>query len=51
MKEMKFHYKEGVILYNAPDKVFIWDQEVTPFLDTQKNSVRGESTTMEATNP
>ena len=47
---MQFHNKEGVIPYGSPNKVFILDQEVTLFLDTQNNSNRGESSTIEATN-
>ena len=46
---MQFHNKEGVIPYSSPNKVFILDQEVILFLDTQKNSFRGETYTMEAT--
>ena len=46
---MQFHDKEGVIPHDAPTKVFLQAQTVTLFLDTQKNSVWGESTTMETT--
>ena len=49
-KDMQFHDKEGVIPHDAPTKVFLQAQTVTLFLDTQKNSVRGKYTTMEATN-
>ena len=46
---MQFHEKEGVIPHDAPTKVIIQARAVTLFLDTQKNSVRGDSTTMEVT--
>ena len=49
LKYMQFHEKEGVIPHNAPTKVFLQSRVVTLFLDTQKNIVRGKSTTMEAT--
>ena len=48
-KYINFHEKEGVIPHNNPTKVFLQSRAVTLFLYTQKNSVRGESTTMEAT--
>ena len=46
---MQFHNVDGVIRQEAPDHVFLATCAVTFFLDTQKNCVRGESTTMEAT--
>ena len=46
---MQFPNKEGVITQDVPTKVFLQAWSVTFFLDTQKNSVRGKSTTMEAT--
>ena len=46
---MQFQEKEGVIPHDALGKVFIQARAVTLFLDTQKNSVRGEFTTIEAT--
>ena len=47
---MKFHDKEGFIPYNSPAKVFLQSQAVNLFLYMQKNIVKGESATMEATN-
>ena len=49
-KNMHFHDKEGVIPYNPPSNVFLQARAVNLFLDTQKNSAGGDSTTMEATN-
>ena len=48
-KDMQFHEKEGVIPYKYPTKVFLQARTVTIFLDTQKNNIMYESTTMEAT--
>ena len=47
---MQFHELEGVIPNDAPAKVFLQYRAVTLLLDTQKNSVWGEYTTVEATN-
>ena len=47
-KDMQFHNADGVIPQDAPDHVFLAATAVTFFLDTQKNCVRGESSTMEA---
>ena len=49
LKDMQFHNAAGVIPQDAPAKVLLAALAVTLFLDTQKNCVRGESTTMEAT--
>ena len=49
-KDIQFHYKEGAIPQDAPTKVFLQDRVFILFLDMQKNSVWGNSTTMEATN-
>ena len=48
-RDLQFHNAEGVIPGDAPDHVFLSATAVTLFLDTQKNCVRGESTSMEAT--
>ena len=48
-KDMQFHDSRGIIPHDAPDAEFLAAWAVTLFLDTQKNSVRGESSTMEAT--
>lgn len=48
-KDMQFHDAQGIIPHDAPDEVFLAAWAVTLFLDTQKNCVRGESSTMEAT--
>ena len=45
-KYMHFNEKEGVIPHDTPTKVFLQARSVTLFLDTQKNSVRGESATI-----
>ena len=47
-QDMQFHDKNGVIPGDAPDQAFLDAWAVTLFLDTQKNCVRGESTSMEA---
>ena len=39
----------GFIAHDAPSKTFLCARSVTLFLDTQNNSVRGKSTTLEAT--
>ena len=49
MQEIQFHNQAGIIPKDDPDKIFLAADAVTLFLDTQKNSVRGESVTMEAT--
>ena len=48
-RDMQFHNAAGVIPANASDKTFLEAWATTLFLDTQKNGVRGESTSMEAT--
>ena len=48
-RDLQFHDDQGVIPFDAPDARFLAALAVTLFLDTQKNSVRGESSTMEAT--
>ena len=48
-RDVQFHDGDGVIPRDAPDKTFLDAWAVTLFLDTQKNCVRGESTSMEAT--
>ena len=47
--DIQFHDDGGVIPSQAPAKVFLATTAVTLYLDTQKNCVRGESCTMEAT--
>ena len=49
MRDMQFQDAEGVIPWNAPDAQFLAALAMTLFLDTQKNCVRGESCTHEAT--
>ena len=46
---MQFHKVPGVIPNNASDQTFLDAWASTLFLDTQKNGVRGESTSIEAT--
>ena len=48
-RDIQFHDDDGVIPTQAPAKVFMAATAVTLYLDTQKNCVRGESCTMEAT--
>ena len=48
-RDMQFHDDDSVIPAKAPAKVFIAVSAVTLYLDTQKNCVRGESCTIEAT--
>ena len=48
-RDMQFHDDDGVIPAKAPAKVFLDASTVTLYIDTQKNCVRGESCTMEAT--
>ena len=48
-KDMQLQDKEGVIPQDAPTEVYLQAQTVNLFLDTQKNSTRGEFTTAEAT--
>ena len=50
LKGLQFQDMEGVIPHNAPSNTFLCAWSVTLFLDKKKNSVRGDSTTMEATN-
>ena len=45
-RDMQFHDDDGVILAEAPAKVFLAASAITFYLDTQKNCVRGESCTM-----
>ena len=45
---MQFHGPSGVIPLDAPTQDFLDALAVTLFLDTQKNCIRGESITMEA---
>ena len=44
--DMQFHNKNGVVPQDALDKLFLRAHSVTIFLDTKKNCVRGQSTTM-----
>ena len=46
---MQFQDTRGTIPFDAPDSRFIQSLVVTFFLDTQKNSVRGESISIENT--
>ena len=46
---MKFQDTRGAIPFDAPDYHFLQALVVTLFLDTQKNSVRGKSISMENT--
>ena len=50
LKDLQFHNAYGFIPHNAPSKTFLCAWVITLFLDTQNNSVWGESTAMEATN-
>ena len=49
LRDLQFHNKNGVIPRDAPDEAFLTATAITLFLDTQKNCVRGESSTHEAT--
>ena len=49
LKEFQFQNTYRVIPHGAPSNTFLYARAITLFLDTQKNSVRDESTTMEAT--
>ena len=46
---LEFHNLDRVVPHNAPFKTFLCAWAVTLFLDTENNSDRVESTTMEAT--
>ena len=46
---MQFHNAAGVIPGDTPDQTFLDVRVTTLLLDTQKNCVRGESTSIEAT--
>ena len=46
---MQFHDGQVIMPHDAPDLVFLAVWAVMLFLDTQKNSVRGKSSTMKAT--
>ena len=46
---MQFQGTQGTIPFDAPDSCFLQALVVTLFLDTQKNSVTGESISMENT--
>ena len=48
-RDMQLHDINGVIPRDAPDATILAATSVTLFLDTQKNCVRGESTSMEST--
>ena len=50
LKDLQFHNADRVIPNNTPSKTLFRAQGVSLFLDTQKDSVWGKSTTMEATN-
>ena len=49
LRDMQFQDTQGTIPFDAPDSHFLQALVVTLFLDTQKNSVRGESISMENT--
>ena len=48
-KDLQFHDKHVIIPQDTPDYIFIFTKAVTLFLDTQKNFIQGESSTMETT--
>jgi hypothetical protein len=48
MQDMQFRDELGILPLSAPSSRFLRAHSITLFLDTQKNSVRGESVTMEA---
>ena len=48
-QDIQFYNEEVAIQQEVPDKHFLYTCAVTLFLNTQKNFVRGESTTMDAT--
>ena len=49
LKDLKLHNTDRVIPHDAPSETILCARDVTLFLDMQKNSIWGESTTMEAT--
>ena len=49
LRDMKFQYTGGTIPFDSPESCFLQALVVTLFLNTQKNSVRGESISMENT--
>jgi hypothetical protein len=48
-KDIQFHNEHGIIPQYTPDHIFLFTKAFTLFLDTQKNSVQGESSTIEST--
>ena len=50
LKDSQFHNAYWFIPHNAPYKTSLHDQSINLFLEMYKNSIWGESTTMEATN-
>ena len=50
IKDLQFNYAYRFIPHDSSSNTFLCDGDITLFLDIQKNSVRGESTTMEAIN-
>ena len=49
LKDLQIHDKHSITPHDAPDHIFLSTKAITLSLDTQKNSVRGESSSMEAT--
>ena len=49
LRHMQFQDTQGTIPFDAPDSHFLQALVVTLLLDTQKNSVRGDSISMENT--
>ena len=49
LKYLQFHDTDRIIPHNAPSNKFLCARSVTLLLDTQKNNILGESTTMKAT--
>ena len=50
LQDMQFNDAGGVVSQDVPDKHFFCARDFTLSLNTHKNFVQGESTTMEATN-
>ena len=47
--DLQFHGASGILTFDAPVPRIRWATAVNLYLDTQKNSIRGDSITMEAT--
>ena len=46
LKDLQIHDKHSITPHDAPDHIFLSTKAITLSLDTQKNSVRGESSSM-----